>query len=86
MELKELPKMQIEKIHAEFRKILHQYIATHVRDRDDAADLLQEVFIKMVLDAWNIFYRPIDIAHDGDADKNMKPTNDLTFCCCYHKC
>ena len=47
MELKELPKMQIEKIHAEFRKILHQYIATHVRDLDDAADLLQEVFIKI---------------------------------------
>jgi RNA polymerase sigma-70 factor, ECF subfamily len=39
--------MKIDKIHAEFHTLLYQYIAARIKDRDDAADVLQEVFIKI---------------------------------------
>ena len=39
--------MQIDKIHAEFHSLLYQYITARVKDKDDAADVLQEVFIKI---------------------------------------
>src|SRR5687768_10260218 len=39
--------MKIDKIHAEFHHLLYQYIAARIKDRDDAADTLQEVFIKI---------------------------------------
>jgi RNA polymerase sigma-70 factor, ECF subfamily len=39
--------MKIDKIHGEFRTILYQFIAGRIKDRDDAADILQEVFIKI---------------------------------------
>src|SRR5688572_4432189 len=39
--------MKIDKIHAEFHSLLFQYIAARIKDRDDAADVLQEVFIKI---------------------------------------
>lgn len=39
--------MKIDKIHAEFHSLLYQYIAARIKDRDDAADILQEVFIKI---------------------------------------
>ena len=39
--------MKIDKIHAEFNSLLYQYIAARIKDRDDAADVLQEVFIKI---------------------------------------
>lgn len=39
--------MKIDKIHAEFHNLLYQYIAARIKDKDDAADVLQEVFIKI---------------------------------------
>ena len=39
--------MQIDKIHAEFHSLLYQYITARIKDKDDAADVLQEVFIKI---------------------------------------
>lgn len=39
--------MEISKIHNQFYALLHQYIAARIKDRDDAADVLQEVFIKI---------------------------------------
>jgi RNA polymerase sigma-70 factor, ECF subfamily len=39
--------MTIDKIHDEFRTLLYQYIAARIKNRDDAADVLQEVFIKI---------------------------------------
>lgn len=39
--------MEIATIHGEFHKALHNYISARVKDSDDAADILQEVFIKI---------------------------------------
>jgi RNA polymerase sigma-70 factor (ECF subfamily) len=39
--------MKIEKIHAEFHNLLYQYIVSRVKEKEDAADVLQEVFIKI---------------------------------------
>jgi len=39
--------MKINKIHNQFHNSLHNYIKARVNDRDDAADILQEVFIKI---------------------------------------
>lgn len=39
--------MEIATIHSEFHKVLHNYISARVKDSDDAADILQEVFIKI---------------------------------------
>lgn len=39
--------MKIEKIHAEFHNLLYQYIINRVKEKEDAADVLQEVFIKI---------------------------------------
>lgn len=39
--------MEINKIHNQFHKLLHKYIVARVNNKDDAADILQEVFIKI---------------------------------------
>lgn len=39
--------MEINKIHNQFHNLLHNYIVTRVNNSDDAADILQEVFIKI---------------------------------------
>jgi RNA polymerase sigma-70 factor (ECF subfamily) len=39
--------MEIKSIHNQFHKILLTYISARVKDREDAADILQEVFIKI---------------------------------------
>jgi RNA polymerase sigma-70 factor, ECF subfamily len=39
--------MKIDKIHEDFHTLLYQYIVARIKDRDDAADVLQEVFIKI---------------------------------------
>ena len=39
--------MNIDTIHAEFHRVLDQYITARIKNRDDAADVLQEVFIKI---------------------------------------
>jgi RNA polymerase sigma-70 factor (ECF subfamily) len=39
--------MEIAAIHNEFHSILNNYIVKRVNNRDDAQDLLQEVFIKI---------------------------------------
>lgn len=39
--------MNINIIHNQFHSSLHNYIIARVNDRDDAADILQEVFIKV---------------------------------------
>lgn len=39
--------MEINKIHNQFHNLLHNYIVARVNDSDDAADILQEVFIKI---------------------------------------
>lgn len=39
--------MEINKIHNQFNIVLHNYIKARVNDSDDAADILQEVFIKI---------------------------------------
>ncbi len=39
--------MEIKNIHNQFYKILFNYISVRVNNRDDAADILQEVFIKI---------------------------------------
>lgn len=47
--------MEINKIHNQFNSVLHSYIKARVNDSDDAADILQEVFIKIAskLDSLN---------------------------------
>jgi RNA polymerase sigma-70 factor (ECF subfamily) len=49
--------MEINAIHKQFHKTLHNYIAIRVNDSDDAADILQEVFIK-------IAYRLDSLSHE----------------------
>ena len=39
--------MEIKSIHSEFHKVLFSFISLRVKNRDDAADILQEVFIKI---------------------------------------
>ncbi len=39
--------MEIAEIHNEFHSVLNNYIVKRVNNRDDAQDLLQEVFIKI---------------------------------------
>jgi RNA polymerase sigma-70 factor (ECF subfamily) len=39
--------MEIKSIHNQFHKILFNYISVRVNNSDDAADILQEVFIKI---------------------------------------
>jgi RNA polymerase sigma-70 factor (ECF subfamily) len=39
--------MEINTIHSQFHNILRNYIVARVNNRDDAADILQEVFIKI---------------------------------------
>jgi RNA polymerase sigma-70 factor, ECF subfamily len=39
--------MEIKSIHNQFHKMLLTYISARVNDREDAADILQEVFIKI---------------------------------------
>ena len=39
--------MEIKSIHNQFHKVLYNYIAVRVNNSDDAADILQEVFIKI---------------------------------------
>jgi RNA polymerase sigma-70 factor (ECF subfamily) len=39
--------MEINQIHNQFHKVLYGYIAARVNNSDDAADILQEVFIKI---------------------------------------
>lgn len=39
--------MEIANIHKEFHKLLYNFISKRVRDKADAEDLLQEVFIKI---------------------------------------
>jgi RNA polymerase sigma-70 factor (ECF subfamily) len=39
--------MNLNIIHSQFHNSLHNYIKVRVNDRDDAADILQEVFIKI---------------------------------------
>jgi RNA polymerase sigma-70 factor (ECF subfamily) len=39
--------MEINKIHTQFHNSLRNYIATRIRNSDDASDILQEVFIKI---------------------------------------
>jgi RNA polymerase sigma-70 factor (ECF subfamily) len=41
--------MEVKSIHHEFHKLLSNYISVRINDRDDAADVLQEVFIKIAL-------------------------------------
>jgi RNA polymerase sigma-70 factor, ECF subfamily len=40
--------MEIKSIHNQFHKMLLSYISTRVHNSDDAADILQEVYIKIV--------------------------------------
>ena len=39
--------MQLNKIHKQFHSTLFNYVIHRVKDRDDAADILQEIFIKI---------------------------------------
>ena len=39
--------MEIKSIHNQFHKMLFSYISARVNNSDDAADILQEVFIKI---------------------------------------
>lgn len=39
--------MEISEIHDQFYSLLHHYIVASIKDKDDAADVLQEVFIKI---------------------------------------
>jgi RNA polymerase sigma-70 factor (ECF subfamily) len=39
--------MEIASIHSQFYKVLYSYIAGRIKNKDDAADILQEVFIKI---------------------------------------
>lgn len=39
--------MEINSIHSQFHKVLHGFILARVGNTDDAADILQEVFIKI---------------------------------------
>lgn len=40
--------MEIKKLHIQFHNILSRYIAARVNNKDDVADILQEIFIKIV--------------------------------------
>jgi len=39
--------MEINSIHHQFHNVLYDYISARINNRDDAADILQEVFIKI---------------------------------------
>ena len=39
--------MELRKIHKQFHEVLFNYINSRVHNRDDASDILQEVFIKV---------------------------------------
>jgi RNA polymerase sigma-70 factor, ECF subfamily len=39
--------MEINRIHSEFHNLLHNFIASRLRNKEDADDILQEVFIKI---------------------------------------
>lgn len=39
--------MEVNKIHSQFHNLLYKYIAVRIKNSDDAADILQEVFIKI---------------------------------------
>jgi RNA polymerase sigma-70 factor, ECF subfamily len=45
--IQNLLNMEINKIHNQFHKLLHNYIVVRVNNKDDAADILQDVFIKI---------------------------------------
>jgi RNA polymerase sigma-70 factor (ECF subfamily) len=39
--------MEIASIHSQFYQVLYNYIVSKIKNKDDAADILQEVFIKI---------------------------------------
>ena len=39
--------MEINSIHSQFYQVLYNYIVSRIRNKQDAADILQEVFIKI---------------------------------------
>lgn len=40
--------MEVETIYKDFRKILHNYVAARVNNPEDVADILQDIFMKII--------------------------------------